>query len=114
MQECDASENWLANSVALFRFSAVTFNALRIHYNRPYAIEVEGYPALVGHGPFTAFKLCNFVCRLLQPLKAFRFRGETPLFVDQPARLSAKKDGAEWQLKAVGCDGVVAMSATAA
>jgi 3-methylfumaryl-CoA hydratase len=112
--ESDASEDWQPNSVALFRFSAVTFNAHRIHYDRPYATGVEGYPALVVHGPFTAFKLCNFAGRLLQPLKAFRFRGEAPLFVDQPVRLTTKKNGAEWQLKAIRCDGVVAMSATAA
>lgn len=110
----DASEEWLPNSVALFRFSAVTFNAHRIHYDQAYATGVEGYPALVVHGPFTALKLCNFASRLLGPLRSFRFRGEAPLFVGQPVRLTAKKEDAAWQLQAMRCDGVVAMSATAA
>lgn len=74
---------------------------------------MEDYPTLVVHGPFTAFKLCNFARRLLQLLKAFHFRGEASLFVDQPVRLTAEKDGAG-QFKVVRCDGVVAMSATAA
>ena len=47
--------------VSLFRFSAITFNPHRIHYDRPYAMETEGYPGLVVHGPFTQLCLTNFV-----------------------------------------------------
>ena len=65
------------------------------------------------HGPFTALKLCTFAGRQLGGVKTFKFRGEAPLFVDQPVRLVAKKEGAELQVKAVRCDGVVGMSATA-
>ncbi len=113
LPEHDASEAWHPGSVALFRYSAVTFNAHRIHYDLAYVTEAEGYPALVVHGPFTALKLCTFAGRLLGSVKTFRFRGEAPLFADQPVRLVAKKQGAELQVKAVRCDGVVGMSATA-
>lgn len=50
-------ELWQPGSVNLFRFSAATFNSHHIHYDLPYALQEEGYPALVVHGPFTAAKL---------------------------------------------------------
>jgi 3-methylfumaryl-CoA hydratase len=106
-------ENWLPTSVELFRFSAVTFNAHRIHYDLPYASEVEGYPGLVVHGPLTALRLCAFASRLLGPLKEFRFRGEAPLFVWQPVRLIGDRGGTECRLVAERCDGAAAMTATA-
>lgn len=107
-------ENWTPGPVELFRFSAVTFNAHRIHYDLPYARDVEGYPSLVVHGPLTAFRLCSFAYRLLGSLTDFRFRGEAPLFVDQPVRLVARRDGSKCELAAKRCDGTVAMSASAA
>jgi 3-methylfumaryl-CoA hydratase len=106
-------ESWLPGSVELFRFSAVTFNAHRIHYDLPYATEVEGYPGLVVHGPLTALRLCAFAARLLGPLKEFQFRGEAPLFAGQPVRLIADRSGAECRLVAERCDGAAAMTATA-
>ncbi len=113
LPEHDASEEWLPGAVALFRYSAVTFNGHRIHYDLDYVTRVEGYPGLVVHGPFTALKLCQFAARQLGAVKTFKFRGEAPLFADQPIKLMAKKEGAELQVKAVRCDGVVGMSATA-
>ena len=53
----------VADPVLLFRFSAVTDNAHRIHYDHPYATEVEGYPDLVVHGPLTAILLAEFARR---------------------------------------------------
>jgi 3-methylfumaryl-CoA hydratase len=105
-------ENWLPTSVELFRFSAVTFNAHRIHYDLPYASEVEGYPGLVVHGPLTALRLCAFAARLFGPLKEFQFRGEAPLFVGQPIRLIGDRSGTECRLVAERCDGAAAMTAT--
>jgi 3-methylfumaryl-CoA hydratase len=107
-------ETWLPGSVELFRFSAVMFNAHRIHYDLPYATEVEGYPALVVHGPLTAVRLCGLAARLLGRLKEFQFRGEAPLFVGQPVRLIGKPAGGQFHLTAERCDGATAMSATAA
>jgi hydroxyacyl-ACP dehydratase HTD2-like protein with hotdog domain len=66
----------------LFRFSALTFNAHRIHYDRPYAINEEGYPGLVVHGPLTAVLLMEVLRQqvVAQPVREFSFRGLAPLF----------------------------------
>jgi 3-methylfumaryl-CoA hydratase len=107
-------ENWTPGSVELFRFSAVMFNAHRIHYDLPYVTEIEGYPGLVVHGPLTALRLCAFAVRVLGPLKRFQFRGEAPLFAGQPVRLiAAEPSGTECRLVAERCDGAAAMTATA-
>jgi 3-methylfumaryl-CoA hydratase len=74
----------------LFRFSALTFNAHRIHYDRPYAMEEEGYPGLVVHGPLVAILLADLVGRHAdgRSLERFRFRGLAPLFDFGSVRLS--------------------------
>ena len=72
--------------VKLFRFSALTFNAHRIHYDRDYA-KSEGYPALVVHGPYLAFLLLDFYCQHKGTPKQFSFRAESPLFDTQKAKL---------------------------
>lgn len=67
----------------LFRFSAVTGNSHRIHYDRAYAMEIEGYPGLVVHGPLQAVLLLDTLRRHLgSPLKleSFSFRSQRPLF----------------------------------
>ncbi len=99
----------------LFRFSAVTFNSHRIHYDLPYATGVEGYPGLVVHGPFTAMLLERVAAAALrQPIRTFSFRATAPLFASAPVALTcALADGAA-SLTAVRQDGVVAMTATAA
>jgi 3-methylfumaryl-CoA hydratase len=106
-------EGWTPGSVELLRFSAVMFNAHRIHYDLPYVTEVEGYPGLVVHGPLTALRLCALAVRVLGPLKTFQFRGEAPLFAGQPVRLIAEPSGTECRLVAERCDGAAAMTATA-
>lgn len=98
----------------LFRFSALTFNAHRIHYDRPYAMSEEGYPGLVVHGPLTAVLLLELVCQhTTQPIVGFSFRGQAPLFDLAPFRLVALPN-AEWvELEAQGPDGSTALSARA-
>lgn len=72
----------------LFRYSAVTFNAHRIHYDLPYATEVEHYPGLVVHGPLQATLLIDAATRWRgQAPAAFRFRGVHPLFHSEDLRL---------------------------
>jgi 3-methylfumaryl-CoA hydratase len=68
--------------VLLFRYSALTFNGHRIHYDRSYVTEVEGYPGLVVHGPLTATLLLDLVRRELPSaaVKRIEFRGMRPLF----------------------------------
>ena len=69
------------NSVSLFRYSAITFNAHRIHYDRPYATEIEGYPGLVVHGPFLATLLIHhFKQHCDSTIKKFEFRAIQPVF----------------------------------
>ena len=69
------------NEVQLFRYSALTFNGHRIHYDRKYAIEVEDYPGLVVHGPLMATFLSLFAERNSgRQLRKFSFRGKRPVF----------------------------------
>ena len=107
------AEVWLPTPVDLFRFSAVTFNSHRIHYDQPYVTGEEGYPGLVVHGPFTAAKLFAFAqARATGPIRRFEFRAVAPLFVGQPIYLAP--GGGEGEVQALRCDGAVAMNAQAA
>ena len=74
-------EQMNTNPLQLFRYSALTFNGHRVHYDLPYATEVEGYPGLVIHGPLLATWLSLFAERKSGlKLKKFRFRGKQPIF----------------------------------
>ena len=99
-------ETWQPNAVNLFRFSAVTFNSHRIHYDLPYTQREEGYPALVVHGPFTAAKLAGLAERDA-PLARFTFRAQNPLFLGQAVHLQS----GEGEVRAVRADGATAMTA---
>lgn len=104
--------DWTPREPDLFRFSAATFNSHRIHYDRFYARDVEGYPDLVVQGPYTAARLAGLAQAALgRPLRTFTFRAVAPLFVRQPIQLSATEDPGAFV--AVRCDGVTAMSAQA-
>jgi 3-methylfumaryl-CoA hydratase len=108
-----ADSQWRPGLVDLFRFSAVTFNSHRIHYDRRYAIEEEGYPALVVPGPFTAVKLAAFAqAKGERPLASFQFKAMSPLFVDQPVEFQA--DLAARTFNAIRCDGIAAMTSLVA
>lgn len=105
------------DSVTLFRYSALTFNAHRIHYDAPYATAVEGYPGLVVQGPLIATLLAERLgARRAGCLATFEFRGLRPLFVDEMAQFCGDPaaDGKEgFELWAERPDGSVAMSASA-
>lgn len=100
--------------VTLFRFSAATFNAHRIHYDDAYARDVEGYPGLVVHGPLTALLLAGSATEHLaaEPTR-FAFRATAPLFEGHRFFTVGELDGEAASLRAIRDDGVVAMSATA-
>ena len=68
------------DTVLLFRYSALTMNGHRIHYDRPYAMNEECYPALVVHGPLQATLLAELAARRGGTLRTFGFRGQTPAF----------------------------------
>lgn len=103
-----------ATSTLLFRYSALTFNGHRIHYDEPYAREVENYPGLVIHGPLqaTLMRLWAEEMRGAAP-KDFAFRGLSPACA--PAELQLHAAEAEGGLKLWTClpGGPVAMEATA-
>jgi 3-methylfumaryl-CoA hydratase len=97
----------------LFRFSAVTFNAHRIHYDSEYATEVEHYPGVVVQGPLTALLLAGSAARRLPTLpQSFSFRASAPLFADQEIRLLGAISNATATMTATRFDGVTAMAAT--
>ncbi|MDH3295655.1 MAG: MaoC family dehydratase N-terminal domain-containing protein [Acidimicrobiia bacterium] len=81
------------NEVMLFRFSALTFNAHRIHYDYPYVTGKEGYPNLIVHGPLTALLLAD-LARRQGPgsLRGFSFRSRAPLFANGPFTLLGDPD----------------------
>lgn len=107
-------QEWTPTSVELFRYSCATFNSHRIHYDLPYAMEEEGYPGLVVHGPLTATRLCAFAAKIAgKPMRNFDFRGEAPAFANQTIRLIGRLNGNVCAVRAERPDGVVAMSATA-
>ncbi len=100
--------------VLLFRFSALTFNAHRIHYDRDYAMRQEGYPGLVVHGPLVALLLLEMVRRDAgRAVRGLNFRGQAPLFDRAPFRLVGVADGSRMKLHAQGPDGRTALDATA-
>ncbi len=84
------SESFEATSTLLFRYSALTFNGHRIHYDVDYCREVEGYANLVIHGPLQATLLAGLASRLgKQPLRTFRYRGLQPALLGTPLTLNA-------------------------
>jgi len=103
-----------ADIMLLFRYSALIFNAHRIHYDRDYATRTEGYPGLVVHGQLVATLLADLVRRNdKRPLAGFRFRSLRPLFDIAPFTLSGAPAGDRVTLWAEDADGALAMEAEA-
>ncbi|WP_341990119.1 MaoC family dehydratase N-terminal domain-containing protein [Azorhizobium sp. AG788] len=104
-----------ASPVLLFRYSAITFNGHRIHYDRTYCIEEEGYPGLIVHGPLQATLLAEFAGRLLgRSPKTFAFRSVRPIFDGPPLTLNAVKTDAGLDLWTADHEGRPCMLAEAA
>ena len=101
--------------VSLFRYSALTFNPHRIHYDRPYAMGVEGYPGLVVHGPFSQQCLLDLLRdSVTRPIVKFVMRARAPLFDVAPFTVVGRMVGEnEAELFAVGPSGGIAMQAQA-
>jgi len=104
------------DTTMLFRYSALTFNGHRIHYDQAYTRDEEGYPDLVVHGPLTA----TLLQQLAQEngggrrLARFEFRGVSPLFIGRPFRVEGRRgEGDTAVLWARGPDGELSMSASA-
>lgn len=103
--------------VLLFRYSALTFNGHRIHYDRSYATGVEGYAGLIVHGPLIATLLVDLVRRQLpdRTLRSFSFRAVSPLFDIERFSLNGRlsDDGQTVTLWAANARGELAMQAEA-
>ena len=119
-QPAPADAQWtrrvVPDDVLLFRYSALTFNGHRIHYDRRYATEVEGYPGLVVHGPLIATLLLDLLRRELPQARVvrFAFRALRPLFDNAPFRVCGQSlDAGTVRLWAATEDGLLAMDATA-
>ncbi|MCJ2067342.1 MaoC family dehydratase N-terminal domain-containing protein [Methylobacterium sp. J-030] len=84
----------VATPTLLFRYSAMTFNGHRFHYDRPYATEVEGYADLVVHGPIQATLLMNLAARLLGHVpRQFTYRGTSALTANQTFQVCGRVGG---------------------
>lgn len=110
------SREIVPDDVLLFRYSALTFNGHRIHYDRKYVTEVEGYPGLIVHGPLIATLLVDLARRNQQrPLRSFSFKAVRPTFDLHPFRVNGKPsaDGGSAQLWAQDHEGWLTMQAEA-
>ncbi len=104
------------DDVLLFRYSALTFNGHRIHYDRRYVTEVEGYPGLIVHGPLIATLLLDLLRRQLPgaQVRHFSFKAMKPIFDIAPFHVCGRLDGDKTvKLWAVTPEGHIAMDASA-
>ncbi len=120
-QKAEAGAPWqreiVPDAVLLFRYSALTFNGHRIHYDRRYVTEVEGYPGLVVHGPLIATLLLDLLRRErpMADVASFRFTAVRPTFDLHPFRVNGapQHDGKTVRLWAQDHEGGLTMDATA-
>ncbi len=119
-QPAPEGEAWsrkiVPDEVLLFRYSSLTFNGHRIHYDRRYVTEVEGYPGLIVHGPLIATLLVDLLRRNMPnaTVAGFTFRAVKPLFDIAPFMVCGKpQDDGSVKLWTRDAQGAVTMDATA-
>jgi 3-methylfumaryl-CoA hydratase len=112
----DAHRTLTPDPRLLFRYSALTFNTHRIHYDAPYAEQVERYRGLVVHGPLIASLLLQLAARELggNRLRSFSFRGLSPAIAGEPLHLVMRKSEGGYDLAAFAGDGRQVTQASAA
>ena len=104
----DRSVAWTPDTAMLFRYSALTYNAHRIHYDLPYTREQEGYPALVVNGGLTALMLVEAARpHLPGAIQGYDARAMAPLFIGQTIALNTRLAGDTVETWAGGADGGV-------
>jgi len=114
--EGDIQQPLALSTSLLFRYSALTFNSHRIHYDRPYATEMEGYPGLVVQGPLQATLLFHFAARTAGGVAPdrFTFRSVSPIFdMDEAVLAAGSRVGQKRDLWTARVGGPVAMRAEA-
>ncbi len=104
---------WDCDETVLFRYSALTFNGHRIHYDLAHARETEGYPGLVVHGPLLATLLLELATGLAGPPRRFAFRATAPVFARERFETCARAEAHGLALWVRGADGRLAMTAEA-
>ncbi len=109
-------ETHVSDPVLLFRYSALTFNGHRIHYDRDYVTKVEGYPGLIFHGPLQAAFIVEMAAKLRggRPPKKFTYRGVQPLFEGSEFSVNANDNGDAMELWTANDAGQTTMKGTAA
>jgi hydroxyacyl-ACP dehydratase HTD2-like protein with hotdog domain len=100
------------DAVLLFRYSALTGNGHRIHYDADYVRSVEGYPGLIVHGPLQATWMAALAAEL-GPLRQFSFRGRRPAFAGHPLQVEAWRTVEGLRLRTRDASGAVCMTAEA-
>jgi 3-methylfumaryl-CoA hydratase len=114
VRAADAKRLVTLDAVQLFRFSALTFNGHRIHYDRDYARDVEHYDGLVVHGPFSATLLLDLLLRNQRcAIRRFSFRALRPVFDSMPIHICLARRGDGYDLWSQDVEGHLLMSATA-
>ena len=110
--EAQWSREIAPDPVLLFRYSALTFNGHRIHYDRDYATNGEGYPGLVVHAPLVATLLLDLLWRHLpgDAVRQFEFRALRPLFDTSVFRVQGRRDGNSISLWALDSSQALAMT----
>ena len=108
-------ETHMADPVLLFRYSALTFNGHRIHYDRDYVTKVEGYPGLIFHGPLQASFIVELAAKLHggQPPKKLSYRGVQPLFEGSEFSINANTTDTGMELWIANAEGQPTMKGTA-
>jgi 3-methylfumaryl-CoA hydratase len=108
-------ETHMADPVLLFRYSALTFNGHRIHYDREYVTKVEGYPGLIFNGPLQAALIVELAAKLHDgiPPKNLRYRGVQPLFEGSEFSVNANKADGGMELWTANSAGQPTMKGTA-
>ena len=106
-------EQLTPNTQLLFRYSALTFNSHRIHYDLPYATSQELYPALIVHGPLMATLVLQLAAKQ-GDVSEFSFRGMSPAYCDQSLMLAANFEATTGELATIGGDGRTCLSAKVA
>ncbi|MGY3033596.1 3-methylfumaryl-CoA hydratase [Bradyrhizobium sp. USDA 4354] len=108
-------ETHVSDPVLLFRYSALTFNGHRIHYDRDYVTKVEGYPGLIFHGPLQAALIIEMAAKLRggKAPKKFTYRGLQPLFEGTEFSVNANDGGASMELWTANAEGQPTMKGTA-
>ncbi|MSP48839.1 MAG: acyl-CoA dehydrogenase [Alphaproteobacteria bacterium] len=109
------SRRLVPDPVLLFRYSALTFNGHRIHYDHPYVTTVEGYPGLVVHGPLQATLMLDLVRRQRPAarVRRFSFRALQPVFADRPLGVGGRPAGSAIALWVANDSGHLAMDGEA-